>query len=273
VRWSWEVDPALDAEPPAVPGLLFTALGADSAGGARGRRAFVFERVSPAHGCRKAPAVFGADVLRLERSPDGAAAAMAASTEIMPWRLDRYGRLLFECRAGGGLRIELVLEIHGRKLVFPLVGGSGPVAADGAWRQVVLDLAARARDELGKLPLYCAWQVVLREPPGAARRPEAFLELRGPELWNGSTAGAAFLLSSRDAASGLAGFSVVVDHRPDTMPPEKINLPAAGGADPVRWNLGRLEPGEWWVHARAADLAGNWSGAGHLRFYVGGREP
>ena len=63
-------------------------------------------------------------------------------------------------------------------------------------------------------------------------------------------------------ATGIRGYSVAVDRKPDGPADTRIDT-----TDP-RIVFGDLEPGTWHVHVRACDGAGNWGPAGHARFEV-----
>lgn len=62
-----------------------------------------------------------------------------------------------------------------------------------------------------------------------------------------------------DDGRGIEGYSVVLDHEPATVPAAVQNLDreASHFAQTVA-------DGEWWLHLRTVDRAGNWSGASHL---------
>jgi hypothetical protein len=259
-KWSWEVDPAGDTEAPQTPSVRFSAAGGLEKR-SQGRRAFAASRAAPARGLRLERA--GADGRTLRFVREAGPGGMAVCMEPMPWRLDRYPVLNLEYRTSPGMDLELLLDVSGREVRLPLAGDAG-----ASWRQVQLDLLKAARAQLGDMPLYCVWQVVFRGPPGRRNRPGSFFEIRRPELWTGSTPGTGFLLESGDAGSGLAGYSVVLDRKADTIPPERLGTPLESARSPGRWILGKLPAGEWWLHARAADLAGNWSGTTHLRLRV-----
>jgi hypothetical protein len=259
-KWSWRVDTAGDTAAPEKPVARFSVT-AGSGEKRQGRNAFAFSRAAPACGLSLDRAAAAAGALRLTRKPGPG--GMAVSLEPMPWRLDRYPIVGFQYRASAGMRVELLLDVSGRELTLPL-----PAAGDASWRQVQLDLLKAARAKFGELPLYCVWQVVLRSPPGHRNKPGSFFELRRPELWTGSTVGTGFVLESEDSGSGLAGYSVVLDRKPDTIPPERLGVPLESMRSPGRYELGKLPAGDWWLHCRAADLAGNWSDATHTHLRV-----
>ncbi len=268
VEFAWKVDPSGDKRAPEVRRVRFAAAGA----GRRplkgiGRRALTWRRLSPISGVRVTRHLLPEMTKRLTRTDSRE--PLAISMEPRPWRLDYYPCLEFEYRATRGMRLELVFGVSGREIVIPFAGAQGAAAvADGKWRHAGIDLATIARRKLGPLPLYCVWSMVLREPPGVRNRAGSFLELRNTELWTGRSAGTRFLVEGRDDSSGLDGFAVVLDRAANTMPPEKVNLPVVAATASAAWKPGKLEAGTWWLHVRAADLAGNWSKAEHFRLVV-----
>ncbi len=268
LTWAWQVKLDGDRRPPSAPRVRFTARGGPRPPGRwRGSRVFHSGRISPIRNARLEVSDRDGGTVRLVRKPGPG--AMAASLTERPWRLGYRPGLLFEYRASRGMRLELLLLVSGHELVVPLTGLPGaPAVADGAWHQAVLDLAAPAREKLGELPAYCVGQVIVREAAGKPNPPGSFLELRRAELWTGRTLGTGFILESVEAGSGLAGFSVVLDQKADTMPPESLSLPVGSCGAAGRRSPGGLGPGAWWLHGRARDLAGNWSGPTHYRLVV-----
>ena len=67
--------------------------------------------------------------------------------------------------------------------------------------------------------------------------------------------------SARDA-SGIAGYSALVDRSPATVPPGRP------GPDSIEFT--GLTRGSYYLHVRASDRAGNWGEAAHVPFYFDG---
>ncbi len=266
--WTWQVKPGEDKRAPEAPRVRFTTWGAlKGPGRRRASRILHPLRISPIRNARLESSDRDGGTVRLVRKPGPG--PMAVSLTERPWRLGYRPAMLFEYRASRGMHLELLVLVSGHEVTIPLTGAPGaPAVADGSWRQAVLDLGARARKKLGKLPVYCVGQVIVREAAGKPSPPGASLELRRAELWTGRAAGTGFVLDSADAGSGLAGFSVVIDRAADTMPPKRVNSTLSSARSAGRHPLGQLEPGTWWLHARARDLAGNWSGPTHYRLVV-----
>ena len=77
------------------------------------------------------------------------------------------------------------------------------------------------------------------------------------------------LAGAADASCGLRGFSVAWDGIPDTEPDEIQNAEASETIESPE-----LAPGEWYVHVKSVDNAGNWSDSEHSGpFLVDGTEP
>ena len=66
-------------------------------------------------------------------------------------------------------------------------------------------------------------------------------------------------VSAADELSGLKGYSVVWDEKPDTEPEETQN---AETSETVK--SPGLADGEWYLHVKSVDNAGNWSASAHL---------
>ena len=62
-------------------------------------------------------------------------------------------------------------------------------------------------------------------------------------------------LSSQDETSGLLGYSILWDQQPISTPLERINV----GNSVTGFVTPQLTDGQWYVHLRSADTAGNWS--------------
>jgi len=271
--FSLRVDPSVDKVPPSVSRVRFTAVGPRRRPPVGvGRRALAWWRLSPVSGAIVTRAVAPEVTRRITRT--ASRQPLVISIEPRPWRLDHFPCLQFECRSTRGMRLQLVAGVSGREVVVPFSGLPGaPVVADGSWRRAAIDLGAIARRKLGDVPLHCAWSLVLREPSGIRNPAGSLLELRNVELWTGSTVGTRFILEGSDADSGLDGFAVVLDRTETTVPASKVNLPVTVAKTPAVWKPGKLAAGVWWLHVRAADLAGNWSGTTHFRLCVPERAP
>ncbi|MCL4079377.1 cell wall-binding repeat-containing protein [Coriobacteriia bacterium Es71-Z0120] len=68
-------------------------------------------------------------------------------------------------------------------------------------------------------------------------------------------------------ASGVSGFSYVLDASPDTVPDTSIDSTQSSVA------FSGKPTGEWWFHLRAVDAYGNWSGASHLKVRIDALPP
>ena len=81
--------------------------------------------------------------------------------------------------------------------------------------------------------------------------------------WGSATTLAARWSGAADepGGSGLAGYSIVFDQAPDTTPDTSVDVPQA--ADPHQAASGPLAEGQWYLHVRACDHAGNCSAAAH----------
>lgn len=62
-----------------------------------------------------------------------------------------------------------------------------------------------------------------------------------------------------DASSGVAGYSIAWDNAPATLPDMTTDAPVGT----LSTNSPALTPGDWYVHLRTTDVAGNWSPAVH----------
>lgn len=99
------------------------------------------------------------------------------------------------------------------------------------------------------------------EPDQSARPPR----ILSPQVSDGAKtrrSSLEFSLRGLEDPSGTAGFSFVIDRNPDTVVPAKVNTKS--GTDIEAFFAD--QDGDYWVHARAVDGAGNWSGTSHFRF-------
>jgi hypothetical protein len=170
----------------------------------------------------------------------------------------------FDYRLAPGSRIDLMCRIENRNWQirltgasrYPLIGAVQGIVADGEWHSCRFDLAEMLRNA--------------RVPPIALFVDHLATQNRTGEPFHADN----FYIAPAEGSSvrvqwsvprdptGIRGYSVVLDAKPDTVPESTIN-----STEPQREYTG-LKPGTWYVHVRACDGAGNWSPQGRAKIEV-----
>ena len=94
-------------------------------------------------------------------------------------------------------------------------------------------------------------------PPDATppTNPTLASPTHSPGAWSNNNAVTINLTGASDAGSGVNGYSVAWDHAPSTLP----DIARDTGSTTI--GSGPLAEGDWYVHARTLDNAGNWTPA------------
>jgi hypothetical protein len=159
------------------------------------------------------------------------------------------------------------------------VDKAGPGAAL-TLRATTFDGRADLWTPLASLPAGQGWQTAsvnlvdaLRAADPRLTMHRVFLDCRIPDrdgvvlvddfaLYSPASSGARFTWGEPADASGIGGYSWLLDGKDDTLPDEV----SEGGER--QGELTDLTPGHWYFHVRACDGAGNWGPATHLLFDV-----
>jgi hypothetical protein len=195
---------------------------------------------------------------------------LGAVARAVPLQARRYPTLSFDCRIEPRTRVNLLLLLTGdRRLQLFMTDDRGGAqeagrvegaAGDGQWHRLTADLY----EALSRREHTVIHSIALADlGPGSSTTAEAWRVDNWTILpaLNGSRS-VDFAWQAADE-SGIAGYAAVLDRRPDTEPPAEIGLRegrlrAEGG----------LAEGLWYLHVRARDGAGNWSGTTRWPFRV-----
>ena len=262
---TWRVRHAADRTPPAAP-VVRTASGPD--------RVDTFEenlgswrRMGDEQGASlwrdDATAASGRHSLRLyHRKVAGSFGAVARDR---PFDVRRWPILTFAYRLPPEVQLSLLCEIAGRWYeiaftdsdhTFPVVGTIAGVRTDGKWHQAEVDLAAAIRrsgaESTTITRLFFGDTGMMNNLQDVAWHLDDF------RLVPALPAGQANTLSwAASDASGVQGYSWILDSTPGTVPDETAEPPTAGVAVSARARF---------LHVRARDGAGNWGPAAHFQF-------
>jgi hypothetical protein len=261
---SWTMRVANDKTPPAPPQIT-TALGPD--------RVSTFEtgtdgwrRLGGQQGATlwrdKSTAAAGSASLRLYHRQ--LAGPFGATIRDTPFDARRFPILTFSYCVPPSAKASLICEIDGNMYeiaftdddhTFPVIGTIGSVQKDDKWHEAELDLLGAAqRANAGSTiitKLFFADAGITNTIQDVAWHVDDFRFVPALPVGEPST-----LRWSANDLSGIAGYSVVVDNAPQTVPDEVFD---AGTSAPVAASA-------TYLHVRAKDNAGNWGAPSHFRF-------
>ena len=108
------------------------------------------------------------------------------------------------------------------------------------------------------------------EPPGGVM--ELVSSSHVPGQWSNSDTVSLNWKDAPDMVSGVAGYSILWDDLPDTVPDESVDIGKQTSA--ISPSLEPSADKAYYFHIRGVDAAGNWSAAAHLGpFYIDTTEP
>ncbi len=270
VRFAWKMDYSLDDQPPEPPRIaspthplaLFDTFDGDVGEweGLGLTQLALDPRVKRS----------GAASLRVVAPAQGEFGVVARKT---PFSANNCPYLEFDYRISREAQVDLVFVVAGHPIpvnftdaepgaVFRIPG----VVPDNRWHHArfnLLSLASQlAAMQVRVLGGRRAGPLVIERilfldrgaretPPGASFHIDNFAVV-GP-----SNAHPVFSWRASDA-TGIAGYSVAFDDRPDTVPPRRVNVRETNFR-PQR----KPAPGRWFLHVRALDGTGHWSAPAH----------
>ncbi len=270
-QWTWTMDYSKDKTPPVIaaadlvsrthPTVLTNTFaegldGWQTFGGAAGAKV---ERDTTT-------AVDGPASVKLTQQQAGGTMGAYVTTE--PFEADRFPTLGFDYKIGPGVKLDFMAHmLSGRD--FPIgftgddagtVGRVPGVVADGTWRHAAVDLGGilRAQQPQGTLDVLYLY-LTNRNTPNPAGAVAWFDNLIIGKVGNGQVV---FRWHATDA-TGIVGYSYVLDNKPGTVPPPVSLGPKTANTFP------RPEPGRWFLHLRACDGAGNWGPTRHYGIMQG----
>jgi len=262
LEWTWRVNHALDEVPPPTPVL--------SERPAHPLFLFDFEEGSPSWGNWG-----GCELRRTNRfAATGDASLSLANLETLetfymalvdtgPIPISEHPLLSVQILPpadypGSGVTFELVkLFFDGKLDTVKTLAQLPKDAAPGRWHTLSVDLsngiAEGHQDPYGFL---LGARRVAKGNEGITFHVDNFI------IASSTNASPGFVWSEPADASGIAGYSWVLDQKEDTVPPEEI----MGTKTETSFSL--VAPGTWWFHLRAVDNAGNWGESAHRSVLV-----
>ena len=256
--WSWTMDYTLDKKPPTVDSVTSTThptfltntftdgLGMWlNRGGAQGAAV----ALDPTGGPKGGPAV--------KLTQQQAGGHMQALICNQPYAVEKYPYVAFDYKYQAGVKLDLLAYTEGTWYAVALsddpAGAVGRVpgfTADGTWHKATIDLASILRRQLPRGSLIVEYLIVsdrnqMENPAGATAWFGNFI------IGRVGRSQPLFRWKATDA-TGIEGYSYVLDQVASTVPPAQIT------DDKNVKAYDDLTPGVWYFHIRAKDGAGNW---------------
>jgi hypothetical protein len=203
-------------------------------------------------------------LLAENRRCGGTIAGMARTS---PFDVRRYPTLQFEYRVERFTHVNLLLFTSGGRHEITLTdhrGGADNLGhitgarGDGKWHRAEVDLERALRYRRRTIVRALGLADL---GPGSSTTAEAWRVDNWTLLPAVNGKRAVTFRWAADDESGIAGYSAVLDRNRDTDPPREVNAP--GGE--LKCADGLAE-GNWYLHVRARDRAGNWGPAAHWYF-------
>jgi hypothetical protein len=281
LRWTWHFTPGLDRRPPLAPEIAWD--------GGTVAHQFTFESASPALQAaapiwldRPLDRECGTHVQRVRVGAEASTVSVTISGQI-DTAVHRY--LSFRYRFPPALKIDLTGVVTNpdpekQRVVIKMTdaevrpdyvvhaGRVDGILCDDRWHAAIVDLRRHLGQRQGLPPEASPADGVITALGFADEgfnwnRPGLCFYLDDLLVAGAGPAGARFRFRAADE-SGIAGFAVVVDRAPVSVPPKELTVPAAAGTSAVQFR----GPGLWYVHATARDGAGNWSQPSHYPYVV-----
>jgi hypothetical protein len=256
LAWTWRLDYSLDADPPDAPVASYlparTMAADDFEAGVGYWGNFVSAQVLR----RAAGGAAGPGCIELRdlggRGARGFALAadFGASWREFPVPVVRFSYRLENARSAT-VRLFGTTFNGSRDLWTDL--GAFPLR-DGQWHTARVDIPAALAKADPSLDIHRLFLSI--EMPG----PDAAIIVDDWAMYSQAASSATFRWSRPADASGVLGYSWLLDDADATVPPETV-----GGSDQAS-EFRDLSPGHHCFHVRACDGAGNWGRASHVPF-------
>lgn len=186
------------------------------------------------------------------------------------YRLQRYPYLSFDYRFPEDIPTHIVLNVDGRvysvKLTehrngYVLAGEVDGFTADDQWRHLRINLKDIIEEHHGeRRAMSVRWifigNMINRSSP-------AKLYIDNFAIFGPVNEAPSLTWVSQDI-TGIAGYSLLIDAENNSVPNEEIDT------DGPEMDLETLEPGDYYLHIRARDGAGNWGTPSHVPIVVAG---
>ena len=265
VAWSWTVDFAQDKAPPPAPYVTWLPDGALAVQD--------FER-GPGHWMGRRE---GWAEVTDETAATGVRSirfgGFSTFMHYAPFDAERFPIVGFDYRLDPGAQLTLMARFENRNwcirfnspsVKYPAIGTVAGVVADGQWHSCRFNLAAMMRampeaDRPRTLVVDHLATLTYRVPRADQR---AAYHVDNFHIAPRPTGAVRVHWSVPADPTGIAGYSLLLDRAPATMPDGTIDAraPTARFTD--------LAPGAHYLHVRARDGAGNWGPPAHARIDI-----
>jgi len=267
--WNWVMDYRMDNVPPPVATI-------DSAT----HRTFLTETFEGGLGQWASPGGTNGAKVDLDTSSPADGKAAVKLTQVQGGSLmqayacrttfyaEAYPMIAFDYNFRPGVHLDLMVLCNGQWFAVAMsdnpagaVGRVPDIVADGKWHHASVNVFPLLRRTIQKGSL-AVTQVLITDRNSADNQPGAvalFDNFVIGQIGNG----AAKLAWRATDATGIQGYSYVVDRKGGTEPDTQAETTERALV------LSKLETGLWYLHVRAQDGAGNWGPASHYAILNG----
>ncbi len=270
-KWAWKLAPAKDAAKPPAPRVVYVPsdrlLFQDFE---RGQGTFANWRRGMAYRSR-ARAPGGAGSGRWYLATNGRRLHDNHNeVQLWPRAFDpaKYSYLAFDYRMSRRTSFDFMVEVGNlhHTLGFGRHRGSwrhqlGRLATaqcDGRWHRIEIDL----RKMPARFPKRPGGRLAIIEKLLSVSGSQAGADLDNFVLASPRGRNPEFVWEAPRVASGISGYSWLLDHKADTEPPAKITGPGTRAA------FKDVKPGTYYFHVRARSGGGHWGPAAHTRITI-----
>ncbi len=260
LRWAWRMDYSRDSEPPLIVGLhsrshptVACYTFEDGLGSVRTAAGVTAASVDDS------TAATGAASLKLTKLRGG---RLEATIHTEPFDASKFPLVAFDYKIPPEVKVGLALRVDKQWLGYDIttpverrVGKVPDIKADDQWHHAAVRLSIPQRRGQRKGQLIVQ-EIKLTDISTSTNSTGATMHLDNFFVGNWGSGPGKVEWWAGDA-TGIAGYSWLLDETPNAVPPETIKThePKVGPS--------KLESGLWFVHVRARDGAGNWGPAAH----------
>ncbi|MDA0836463.1 MAG: hypothetical protein O2857_01635 [Planctomycetota bacterium] len=192
-----------------------------------------------------------------------------------PYEVRKYPIVRFDYRLPIGSQTNLLVRMENVNWSIGLAGDSvstptsTPLAnldgirADGSWHQAEINLLELFESEGKALENFTVDHIATMSGRRRFMAASASGWFDNFCVSSRTETNPSFEWSRPRDATGIAGYSVLLDSNPATVPDDKLNTRE------TRISFKELKAGDYYLHVRACDTAGNWGQTGHRKVEVG----
>ena len=271
-KWRWTMDYSKDRKPPTVPEVRLPDLpvhySEDFQQGKGGWRNRTGDRQGAITTRLLRSRRTGDYCLKLHAAVEAPKFEAVAGAKV--YHLERFPVISFDYLIPAKTLVNLMLQVNGtmyeirlsgRQNTHTLLGKAPGVRADGRWRHATIDVLGLARKALPNTRRFRVTAVIVGYPARRGNKRGAYWFLDNFMITGYGVPQAKFTWKSCDI-TGITGYSLKFDREQWSTPAEKVNATENSGTYVAK------EPGEHFLHVRACDGNGNWSGTRHFGYYV-----